>query len=356
MSIIMNDRESTEHDQHLSQSPPGLKYFNEVRKRLGFLQFSPSLAIVHIEAMTSLYYGACFRHMDSWRMSVKASESCYLLIKSRQHDWESGEGDLLKRAFWHCVAMEVGNHLELNLPYSSLMDLEQIVPLPTFSGSFCYLSQQLDHVSNFEHHYAALIALRRICRAFHEAMNHETSHSSNPKAISSVVQYHANQLERWKSILPPALQWDDARSALVDDELLFGSDIGDKSEEAARRKYVRDVQTALLRTRYYYARYMIYRPLIYKVLHFPKSIKTDDVYGVSCCLKSCLNWPLLIVPPGKQNSYCHICSTGVKISLVYCLCSIVPRCRLSLVRLERSFLMKGIYKNRWILWPHQFRR
>ncbi|PKK41936.1 hypothetical protein CI102_14814 [Trichoderma harzianum] len=81
LSIIMNDRESTEHDRHLSQSPPGLKYFNEVRKRLGFLHFSPSLAIVHIEAMTSLYYAACFRHMDSWRMSVKASESCYLLIK-----------------------------------------------------------------------------------------------------------------------------------------------------------------------------------------------------------------------------------------------------------------------------------
>ncbi|KAL6821569.1 hypothetical protein V8C40DRAFT_276070 [Trichoderma camerunense] len=81
LSIIMNDRESTERDRHLSQSPPGLKYFNEVRKRLGFLPFSPSLAIVHIEAMTSLYYAACFRHMDSWRMSVKASESCYLLIK-----------------------------------------------------------------------------------------------------------------------------------------------------------------------------------------------------------------------------------------------------------------------------------
>ncbi|PKK41822.1 hypothetical protein CI102_13858 [Trichoderma harzianum] len=181
------------------------------------------------------------------------------------------------------------------------MDLKQIVPLPTFSGSFCYLGQQLDHVSNFEQHYAALIALRRICRAFHEAMNHETSHSANPKAISSVVQYHANQLERWKSILPPALQWDDARSALVDGELLFGSDISDKSEEAARRKYVRDVQTALLRTRYYYAQYMIYRPLMYKVLHFPKNITTDDVYGVSCCLKSCLNWPLLIVAPGKQK-------------------------------------------------------
>lgn len=53
LSLIMNDRESTEHGRHLSQSPPGLKYFNEVRKRLGFLQFSPSLAIVHIEAMTS---------------------------------------------------------------------------------------------------------------------------------------------------------------------------------------------------------------------------------------------------------------------------------------------------------------
>ncbi|KAL6691381.1 hypothetical protein J3F84DRAFT_386990 [Trichoderma pleuroticola] len=46
---------------------------------------------------------------------------------------------------------------------------------------------------------------------------------------------------------------------------------------------------------------MIYCPLIYKVLHFPKNITTDDVYGVSYCLKSCLNWPLLITAPGKQK-------------------------------------------------------
>lgn len=82
---------------------------------------------------------------------------------------------------------------------------------------------------------------------------------------------------------------------------MFGSDISDKSEEAARRKYVRDVQTALLRTRYYYAQYMIYRPLIYKVLHFPKNTTTDDVYGVSCCLKVCNALDLLILYLAKNS-------------------------------------------------------
>lgn len=46
-----------------------------------------------------------------------------------------------------------------------------MVPLPTFLGSYCYLSQQLNEISHFEHHYAALTALRRICRAFHDAIS-----------------------------------------------------------------------------------------------------------------------------------------------------------------------------------------
>lgn len=119
-----------------------------------------------------------------------------------------------------------------------------------------------------------------------------TRPSADQKYLSSVVQYHADQLEKWKSMLPTKLQWDDARSAFVDDEHLFTTDIGSDSDEAARCKYAGDVQTALLRTRYYYAQYMIYRPLVYKALHFPKSITTDDVYNISSCLKvrEILSW------------------------------------------------------------------
>lgn len=51
--MITGDRTSADHYLHLFEAPPGLQYFNEVRKRLGFMQFGYSLAIVQIEAMIS---------------------------------------------------------------------------------------------------------------------------------------------------------------------------------------------------------------------------------------------------------------------------------------------------------------
>lgn len=54
-----------------------------------------------------------------------------------------------------------------------------------------------------------------------------------------------------------------------------------------RFPYVYEIQVALLRTRYYYAKYMIYRPYIYKVLHFPEELDSSDMEAAATCLKVC---------------------------------------------------------------------
>jgi hypothetical protein len=126
--------------------------------------------------------------------------------------------------------------------------------------------------------------------------------ASNLKLLDS-------QLEHWRSLLPVELQWpeDDptvfpqatqiqrSYSQSLDPSLtstfqtqsgapLFTTDL---DQEPAVYPYVYDIQVALLRTRYYYAKYMVHRPFIYKALHFPDQMMQVDFQGVADCLKVC---------------------------------------------------------------------
>lgn len=63
-----------------------------------------------------------------------------------------------------------------------------------------------------------------------------------------------------------------------------------------RYPYVLDVQAALLRSRYYYTKYLVHRPFIYKALHYPDNMTHDDAVGAGECLKACLKWPIAMSP------------------------------------------------------------
>jgi hypothetical protein len=60
--------------------------------------------------------------------------------------------------------------------------------------------------------------------------------------------------------------------------------------------YALDIQVALLRTRYYYNKYILYRPFIYKALHHPDAVTTEDAQGVATCLRAALKWPVTMSP------------------------------------------------------------
>lgn len=116
------------------------------------------------------------------------------------------------------------------------------------------------------------------------------------------------QLTQWRGMLPRDLQWaeDDPAafpspqtgnsggfSQTVDPNLsasrqslpnspLFSTDL---SSEPIQYRFVYDVQVAILRTRYYYAKYMVYRPFVFKALHFPELMTQEDAQGVAECLR-----------------------------------------------------------------------
>ena len=135
-----------------------------------------------------------------------------------------------------------------------------------------------------------------------------TSEDFSGPTASSLKQL-ASQLSQWRGMLPRPLQWaeDDPTSfpnqqpgnvgnvgnlnQSLDPSLsprhsqsgmpMFTSDLDD---EPVRYPYAYDIQVALLRTRYYYAKYVVYRPSVYKALHYPNQITREDAEGVAECL------------------------------------------------------------------------
>jgi hypothetical protein len=112
----------------------------------------------------------------------------------------------------------------------------------------------------------------------------------------------AGQLSQWRSMLPRELQWAEDDPAgfpspqqaggfiqALDPSLppqhkgrLFTTDL---DSEPFQYPYVYDIHVALLRTRYYYAKHMVYRPFVYKALHYPEKMTQDDAEGVAECLR-----------------------------------------------------------------------
>lgn len=124
---------------------------------------------------------------------------------------------------------------------------------------------------------------------------------------SNSLKALAETLVQWRGLLPKELQWaeDDpaaypaphappninfksaldptlSQAPLRSQPPLFSTDL---DQEPAQYRYLYDIQVALLRSRYYYAKYIVYRPFIYKALHFPEQVSQTDAEGVAECLR-----------------------------------------------------------------------
>jgi hypothetical protein len=111
----------------------------------------------------------------------------WLIRWSKPINWEDARGDLIKRAYWHCAIMETyvacfvtwkfapdidrGLHLELDLPLTGLIQLEDRVGIPSFNSPFCEADHRGNQSSHFEAHYASQVALRRLCANLHRTIN-----------------------------------------------------------------------------------------------------------------------------------------------------------------------------------------
>lgn len=135
---------------------------------------------------------------------------------------------------------------------------------------------------------------------------------SQPTALNgATINQLASQLEQWHDMLPAALKWQedypasfpnpaqDAYSSASTSAssapapLMFTTDL---DAPPSSYPYVLDIQVAILRTRYYYAKYLIHRPFLYKALHYPDAMTTSDAAGAATCLRAALRWPITMSP------------------------------------------------------------
>jgi hypothetical protein len=132
-----------------------------------------------------------------------------------------------------------------------------------------------------------------------------TSSDEFPGPTASTLKQLASQLDLWRGMLPQVLQWpeDDPTVFPNQDPTSYGQPLDPSlvnalpaqhgtplfttnlDHEPVHYPFAYDIQVALLRTRYYYAKYMVHRPFVYKALHFPEQMTEEDANGVADCLK-----------------------------------------------------------------------
>jgi hypothetical protein len=134
-------------------------------------------------------------------------------------------------------------------------------------------------------------------------------------AIPENVKHLATQLDQWRGMLPSYLRWQEGQPDAFSNpsQDLFSQGIYpspsmqdlsaasfmftvDLDSPPVSYPYVADVQVASLRTKYYYTKYLIHRPFLYKAIHHADLMTREDAEGAVECLKACLKWPITMSP------------------------------------------------------------
>ncbi|KAF2137133.1 uncharacterized protein K452DRAFT_278936 [Aplosporella prunicola CBS 121167] len=293
------------------ERPPALEIFNEARRRTGFVLSQCSLENAQVHLLTAIYYETCSRHIDFWRSAVTASEAIKAILRL-PIDWDSKEGDVIRRVYWSCNIIEAWYNLDLNLPQTGIADFQDRVSLPLFRPREDLTNSLKIEEAKHQYNFLGMVAIRKLIKRIYETMYEvspatpggpEAGHDTPPIAI---IKELASQLDAWRSLLPEPLQWSDASR----NDYKYYDPKTDESYEAVftpntvnpvNQPLNVDVIVAQLRARYYYARFMIYRPYLYKTVHYPDLVTEDDINFATLCLQSCILWPVSMSPPKDKK-------------------------------------------------------
>lgn len=124
-----------------------------------------------------------------------------------------------------------------------------------------------------------------------------------------VIRELLRQLDHWRNLLPQPLQWNDMdRFAYPDPTAAAAAgspgpmfSFGETPRTAHELGGSLAMAAAQLRSRYYYTRFMILRPFVFKALHFPQQMSDEDAEYTGQCLQACLLWPISMNPPKDRK-------------------------------------------------------
>ncbi|KAJ5247681.1 hypothetical protein N7468_002664 [Penicillium chermesinum] len=277
------------------EEQPGLRFFNEARRRIGFL---------------TVYYNQIIRPMDSWVLQ-RAATCCMLMLTNRDVDFNQWEGDMKSRVYWNCLMNETILSQELHLPPSGLSRLEEQVPIPKFIvfESTGYATSRFPPInvvddSFFQYHFLAQVAHRIILTRIRHSLYFYAESGSIPLPAVNIELNH--QLEQWRRNLPPTIQFDDPTRPSKQTGTPIATPVqpspstpnsphptsplpADSTRPLSPAVAVTD---AMLRGRYMIAQFHIGRPYLYKALRLPSKLTDDDYEQVRRGLRNAMDWPV----------------------------------------------------------------
>ncbi|KAG5758076.1 hypothetical protein H9Q72_013790 [Fusarium xylarioides] len=101
---------------------PGLDFFNEARKRFGFLMCEQDLQACQFYLLSGLFYAEALRPIDWWAMLSKASACSAYFWNNLSRDRDEWMLDMQSRLFWITSMFEAVLSQELNLPPNDTTD------------------------------------------------------------------------------------------------------------------------------------------------------------------------------------------------------------------------------------------
>lgn len=257
--------------------PPGLKFFNEARKRVGFLICQNDLQTSQFYMLSTMYYAQILRPIDSWTTVNRAALCCISILKrSESIDFDQWEGDMFSRVFWSTLMYETIITQELDLPLSGLLEYEADMPIPKFTPcprpktSISGLLVDEDD-SFFNFHFLAQAAHRILLTRIRHNVYSFVEKPGSPTPTITAEMHH--QIEQWRANLPPSLQFSDQ----------------DDAGEAPSPAHV--IARAMLRSRYLVAKFHIGRPFLYKALHAPAHMTESEYAEIREGLRGGMYWP-----------------------------------------------------------------
>ncbi|CAI7660780.1 unnamed protein product [Penicillium bialowiezense] len=299
------------------EEQPGLRFFNEARRRIGFLMCDNDIQSCQFYLLSSVYYNQIPRPMDSWAMIHRAATCCLSMLTNHEVNFDEWEGDMKSRVYWNCLMNETILVQELHLPSSGLSRLEEQVPIPKFIGfettgyaSNRFISSSGVDDSYFQYHFLAQVAHRIILTRIRHSLYFYSDSGTFPLPAVNTELHH--QLEQWRTNLPKSIQFNHApySAHLASSHPTPGTPSIHPSPSASVASPVQlssprprtdqnrplspgtAVTDAMLQGRYLIARFHIGRPYIYKALRIPHLLTDEDFVQVRSGLQNAMGWPV----------------------------------------------------------------
>ncbi|OQD74291.1 hypothetical protein PENDEC_c011G06209 [Penicillium decumbens] len=287
------------------EEQPGLRFFNEARRRIGFLMCDNDLQSCQFYLLSSVYYSQILRPMDAWAMIHRAATCCLSMLTNHDVSFNEWEGDMKSRVYWNCLMNETILVQELHLPPSGLSRLEEKIPIPKFIGfeatgyvSTRYPSSIVVDDSYFQYHFLAQVAHRIILTRIRHSLYFYSDSEAIPLPAVNAELHH--QLEQWRTNLPSAIQFPDlyhprSYSTPADPSPQSASPIPISPRPDPTRPISPAVAVtdAMLRGRYMIAKFHIGRPYLYKALLIPNQLTDDDLEQIKTGLQNAMDWPVI---------------------------------------------------------------